>query len=84
MWSSEPLDNGAMAFRRGSQIYVSTFEGGGCDRVGSLGYALVTRPRGGSMCSGDFAKVMDTSTGMIVGSCSLGSFVPYSKMRRSH
>ena len=31
------------------------------------------------MCSGDIATVADLRTGMTVGSCTLGDFVPYTR-----
>lgn len=83
-WQSERGDGNMIAYRRGSQIYVSTFEGSGCSRVGRLGYALVTRARGPGMCRGDIAWVMHTGTREIVGSCVLGPFIPYNALRSWH
>ena len=42
-------------------------------------YALVTHSNGSGLCNGDIAQVRDVSHGMIVGSCGLGDFIPYSK-----
>lgn len=81
MWTSESLRDGTIAFRRGNQFYLSTFQGG-CSQLGRPGYALVTTVRGPGMCSGDIARIMDTSTGMVVGHCVLGPFVPYRPMGR--
>jgi hypothetical protein len=37
----------------------------------------VTRSSGSGLCRGDIARVADVSTGMIVGSCAVGDFIPY-------
>lgn len=75
-WSSETLDGGGIAYRSGRQIYVGTFEGG-CSQYGQPGYVLVTKVRGSTgMCQGDIARIMNSS-GMIVGSCVVGPFIPY-------
>jgi hypothetical protein len=34
-----------------------------------------------SLCSGDIAQVVETGSGMIVGSCVIGEFQPYSRPR---
>lgn len=76
-WQSERGEGNAIAYRRGSQIYLGTFEGSGCSRYGRLGYALVTKVRGPGICRGDIAWIMHTGTREIVGSCVIGPFVPY-------
>jgi hypothetical protein len=45
--------------------------------LGAGHYALVTRQFSGSLCRGDIATVADLSSGMTVGSCVMGDFVPY-------
>ncbi len=80
-WETASVD-GAITFRRGSQLYVGTFEGGGCRWYGRPGYALVTRHRGPGLCRGDIAWIMHSSTGEIVGSCMVGPFVPYSAVSK--
>jgi hypothetical protein len=50
--------------------------GGSCSGLGSGHYALVTKQYG-QLCRGDIGQVMDLSTGMHVGSCVMGDFVPY-------
>ena len=75
-WRAEPVEGSALAFRSGSRRYVSSFRGG-CPQAGRHGYAVVTTDRGHGLCSGDHAKVVDTSTGMIVDQCIVGPFIPY-------
>lgn len=70
------IDDSTVAFRDGSQVYVNSLQGS-CNRLGGGSYALVTRSIGPSLCNGDIAQVADLSSGMTVGSCVLGEFVPY-------
>ena len=45
-------------------------------------YALVTTPdRQSGLCRGDIAQVVDLTNGMLVGSCVLGDFIPYTRSR---
>jgi hypothetical protein len=80
-WTSENLGGGSIAYRSGSRVYIGTFEGG-CSRHGRMGYTMVTRARGMGMCQGDIAHIVDTSTGMTVGSCVVGPFIPYDLGRK--
>jgi hypothetical protein len=75
------VDDGTAFYRSGAQLFRQDFQGGRCRGLASSHYALVTRQFGGSLCRGDIAQVMDTSTGMSVGSCVIGDFVPYSRIR---
>lgn len=71
------LDNGTLLFRDGRTIWVNRLAEG-CARAGTLGYALVTRSFGGlGLCRGDIVQLVDTSSGMLGGSCTIGEFVPY-------
>jgi len=72
------IDDNTIVFKAGRTVYRNDFQGGSCSRLGSGHYALLTRTWGGSgMCRGDIAEVYDTTSGMTVGSCVLGDFVPY-------
>lgn len=72
------IDDNTILFRDGRTVYRNDFQGGTCSRLGSGFYALLTRTSGGTgLCRGDIAEVVDTSSGMQVGSCVLGDFVPY-------
>ena len=70
------IDDETILFRFGRTTYANR-PLGGCDQLGRNSYALVTRSSGSGLCSGDFATVLDTTTGVTVGSCVLGDFVPY-------
>ncbi len=70
------IDDDTILYRDGRTTYVNQ-PLGGCSRLGRGSYALVTRTFGSQLCRGDIATVVDTSTGMTVGSCSFGDFVPY-------
>ncbi len=73
------IDDSTIAFSNGSggDVYVSNVTSGGCARLASGFYTLVTRTTGSRLCSGDIANVTDLRTGIIVGSCALGEFTPY-------
>ena len=74
------IDDSTVVFRGSpSRVYVNNFRGE-CPRLGSGWYALVTRQTGSSLCSGEIAQVLDTSSGMTVGSCVLGEFTPYTRV----
>jgi hypothetical protein len=77
------VDDNTLVFRDGSRrVFVNNLTGG-CSNLGSGFYALVTRQYGGlGMCRGDIAQVADVSNGFIVGSCTLGDFVPYTSAAR--
>lgn len=69
-------------FRDGpNRVYVNRLNGR-CSGLGNPNYALVTKTIGASSaCRGDIARVVDLATGMTVGSCSFGDFVPYTRAR---
>ena len=79
-WRSNDMvvvDDNTVVFRdSSSRVYVNNFRSG-CSNLGSGWYTLLTRRTGGSLCSGEIAQVVDLNSGMTVGSCSLGEFVPY-------
>lgn len=54
--------------------------GGGCERI-ARGDALVTVSPSGRLCRGDIARTVDLVARFPTGSCSLGSFVPYTAPR---
>jgi len=72
------IDDNTVVFRDSPRrVYRNDFRGGSCNRLGSGHYALLTKTTGTSLCSGDIAQVLDVSSGITVGSCVLGDFVPY-------
>ena len=76
------IDDNTVLFREGSnRTWVNRLQGG-CSNLGSGHYALVTRTYGGAgLCRGDIAQVADVQNGITVGSCVLGDFVPYTRVR---
>jgi len=77
------IDDNTVVFKEGSKFYRNDFKDSSCYGIGSGHYALVTKQYNGSrLCRGDIAKVQDISTGMVVGSCVLGDFVPYTLASR--
>ena len=70
------IDDNTILFRDGRTVYVNQ-PLGGCQSLTRSGSALVTRNIGPQLCRGDLATVVDNSSGMSLGACSLGDFVPY-------
>jgi hypothetical protein len=73
------VDEHTILFRDGPNRVWRNDPLGGCSSLGRPGTALVTRSVGGTgLCRGEIANVVDTANRFVVGSCSLGDFVPYS------
>jgi hypothetical protein len=73
---------GAIAFRINPGLtYVSNVTGTGCENASGPNYSLVTRSYG-TLCSGDQVQIRDLQTGVMVGACTLQTFVPYSRTGR--
>ena len=70
------IDDDTILYRDGRTTYVN-HPLGSCNLLGRGSYALVTRSSGSQLCRGDIANVVDATTGVTVGSCALGDFVPY-------
>lgn len=70
------IDDSTILFRDGRTVYVNK-PLGDCMNLDRSGSALVTRNVGPQLCRGDLATVVDNSSGMTLGACSLGEFVPY-------
>ena len=70
------IDDNTILFRSGGTIYRND-PAGGCSGLRSGYYALVTRSPSTNLCSGDIARVADVRSGMTVGNCAMGDFVPY-------
>ena len=70
------IDDNTILFRDGRTVYVN-HPLGGCNNLQQSGRALVTKNFGPQLCRGDLATVIDNTSGMSVGACSLGDFVPY-------
>ena len=74
------IDDQTIAFREGSsRVYVAHMRGA-CSNLTSSNYALVTKSFGsGGLCSGDIARVVDTTNNVTLGSCAFGDFIPYAR-----
>ncbi|MCY7270534.1 MAG: hypothetical protein LH485_00565 [Sphingomonas bacterium] len=70
------IDDDTILYRDGRTTYVNK-PLGSCNLLGRGSYALVTRSTGSQLCRGDIAQVTDMTTGVTVGSCAFGDFVPY-------
>ena len=70
------IDDDTILYRNGRTTYVNK-PLGSCNLLGRGSYALVTRSVGSQLCRGDIGTVTDMTSGMTVGSCALGDFVPY-------
>lgn len=76
------IDDNTVLFRDSpTRVYRNDFRGYGCQNLGSGRYTLVTRSSGPSLCSGDIAQVVDLGSGINLGSCVMGDFVPYDSRR---
>lgn len=76
------IDDNTVLFRDSpTRVYRNDFRGYGCQNLGSGHYTLVTRSSGPSLCSGDIAQVVDLGSGINLGSCVMGDFVPYDSRR---
>ena len=76
------IDGRNVAFRMGGRTVYMMQLSSGCHLLGAGGYALLTKQFGGmGMCSGDIARVVDTSSRMTVGSCGIERIIPYTMPR---
>ena len=71
------IDDNTILFREGRNLVYRNDPRGGCSPMGRGGYTLVTRSSTGHMCRGDIVRVVDLTSKITAGSCSLGDFVPY-------
>lgn len=72
------IDGRTIAFRLGSRTTYVAHLTPGCELIGTGTYALLSRQfGGGGTCSGDIQQVLDTSSRINVGSCTIAEIVPY-------
>lgn len=76
------IDDNTILFRQGRNLVYRNDPPGGCSPLSRGRFALVTRTIGSGLCRGDIAQVVDLTTGMSAGACSLGEFVPYRTAQR--
>jgi hypothetical protein len=75
------IDDQTIAFRQGGRVYVNHLINE-CNGLDNGFYTLVTTSHGNGLCRGDISKVSDIRTGMTVGACAIGTFVPYTTASR--
>lgn len=74
------FDSGQILFRgRGGTVYLNTPEQ--CPVLRS-DRTIVTRSPSGQLCRGDIFEVRDRISPAAYGSCALGDFVPYDRVKR--
>jgi len=62
------------------RVYVSSTSGSGCEGLtNDPNLKIESTSPGGSFCSGNIVRIVDRSSGAMVGSCSLAPFVPYTR-----
>jgi hypothetical protein len=72
------IDENTIAFKDGSSRVYINHPQGACNQLGQGHTALVSKQFGqNGPCRGDVAQVVDTLSGMTLGSCALGDFTPY-------
>lgn len=72
-------DSGDLLYRgRGSRIYLNHPDD--CPQLRS-NRRIVTRTPSGRQCRGDIFEVQDTISPAAYGSCTLGSFIPYDRVK---
>ena len=73
------IDDNTVLFKVGSTYYRNDFRSEGCSQLSRPGSAMVTKSPTTQLCSGDIITINDTASGMMLGACSFGEFVPYRK-----
>lgn len=73
------IDRDTILFEAGGTIYRQDASGYCYPGGRQSGYVLVTDDiaTGGRLCSGEIAKIVDSSGGFIAGICTFNDFVPY-------
>ena len=71
-------DNQVVLVRQSGRYFHQKL-GDGCRNASDFHTTLVTKGTFGTMCRGDIATVVDSSTGMFSGSCALGEWTEYRK-----
>jgi hypothetical protein len=73
------IDGRTVAFRRGTGTVYIVHLTPGCEMAtGGSPYALLSRQFGGAgLCRGDIQQVVDLTNHITVGSCTIGSIIPY-------
>lgn len=78
---STAASDDVLLYDDGATIYVNT-PYLGCP--GARGNAMISSTPAGRLCSGDIVLVQDLIAGVQLGSCSLGEFVPFRKVKQGN
>ena len=70
------IDDYTILYRSGATTYRND-PPGGCPGLDRPGNAMVSRSSSSELCRGEIIQIIDTSSGIFNGSCTLGDFVPY-------
>lgn len=70
------ITDDVLVYQAGRDLIYRNDLSGSCNGI-SRGNVLLLKPTNSQYCRGDIARALDSTTGMTVGSCALGSFVPY-------
>ena len=70
------ISDRVLLYRVSSRLIYRNDMAGGCSGLGR-GDTLIVRSWGPQYCRGDILRSANLAVGMITGTCSLGSFVPY-------
>lgn len=72
------VDDNTILFRETQNRLWRNEVQGSCSSLG-MGNTLVLRSSGGSLCRGEIGEVVDLRSGVTMGSCVLGDFIPYAR-----
>lgn len=70
------VDRGTILYRQGRNLLYRNDPVGGCNGLDPT-RTLLTISHNGDLCRGDIIRVLDQSSGAVVGSCAFGDFIPY-------
>lgn len=78
--SSRSIDNDLLLFEGAGDVVYVNRPAGGCASL-AHGRALSTRTTASQLCRGDIVTVFDPVSGVELGGCGLGDFVPWRRVR---
>ena len=80
--STQVYADGTILVRQAGSLYGQNL-GPSCASASDIHTALVTEGTFGNMCAGTIARVVDSSTGLFRGSCSIGDWTQYKKVEEA-
>lgn len=70
------VDRGTILYRQGRDLLYRNDPVGGCNGL-DASRTLLTESFNGELCRGDIIRVLEPSSGTLVGTCAFGDFIPY-------